>query len=87
MKIVAKPIDALVVFKGTEKPIPCRFKYKEADETVREVRIGKILVTEEQRIAGQRTFLYECQSEIDGVMKRYQLKYLVQEARWVLYKI
>ncbi|MCQ2561071.1 MAG: hypothetical protein MJ186_03395 [Clostridia bacterium] len=87
MKIVAKPIDTIVVFKCGSKPLPYKFKYREKDETTREIYVGKILVSQEQRIAGQRAYVYDCQSEIEGIEKRYQLKYLISDCRWELYKI
>lgn len=87
MKIVAKPIDTIVVFKNGSKPLPYKFKYREADESSREIYVGKILLSQEQRIAGQRAYVYDCQSLIEGIEKRYQLKYLISECRWELYKI
>ncbi len=87
MKIVSQPIDAVVIFRGTARPVPFRFRYAEPDGSVSVITVGKILSTEERRTAGQRSYLYDCQSEIDGIERRYQLKFLLQEARWVLYKI
>jgi hypothetical protein len=87
VKIVARPIDVIAVFKGGERPIPYKFRYTESDGRSSDVKIDRILVSDEQRVAGQRSFIYECQSEIDGCEKRYQLKYLIPEARWLLYKI
>ncbi len=87
MKLVSKPIDAVVVFSGTKKPVPYRFKYVEQDGSRTEVRVDKIISSEETRPAGRRTYVYECQSLIRGVERRYQLKYVLEEARWELYKI
>lgn len=87
MKIVAKPVDAVAVFKRTGRPLPYKFRFREEDGTDREVQVERIFLVEERRIAGIRTLLYDCQSAVGGVQRRYQLKYLIQDCRWELYKI
>ena len=87
MKIVAESIDALVLFKGKEKPMPYRFKYIDSDGTRKEIRVDKILHTEETKLAGVRAYIYSCQSLIGNEEKRYELKYNVADCCWELYKI
>lgn len=87
MKIVAEPIDALVLFKSKEKPMPYRFKFTDKEGVRMEVKIDKILYTEENKLAGVRAFIYNCQSRIGNEEKRYELKYIVADCRWEIYKI
>lgn len=87
MKIIAKPVDAVAVFKGAGRPLPYKFRYEDEDGGQTEVRVEQIFLVEERRIAGIPTLVYDCQSFVNGVQKRYQLKYLVQECRWELYKM
>ena len=87
MKIIAKPIDALVMFKGKETPQPYKFRYQEENGAYREIRIDKVLQTEETKVAGIRALIYRCQSEIEGTVILYELKYLIAEYRWEIYKI
>ena len=87
MKIVSKPIDAIVVFRGKNKPQPYKFRYTESNGESREIVVEKILLSYEQKLAGIKTLVYECQSDIDDYERRYQLKYLISECRWELYKI
>ena len=87
MKIVAEPIDALVLFKGKEKPMPYRFKYIDSLGICREIKIDRILYSEESKLAGVRAFIYSCQSLIENEQKRYELKYIIGEYRWELYKM
>lgn len=86
MRILAEPIDAIVKFKGGEKPRPYKFRYL-SDDTYHEVKVDKIIMVEEARIAGIRSFKYLCQSEIEGTVKLYELKYLIEDCRWELYKM
>ena len=87
MKVVSRPIDAIVVFKGSEKPLPYKFRYTDKDGNSMDVRVGRILIAEKQKIAGRNMFLYDCQSDIEGMQRRYQIKYYVDDQRWELYKI
>jgi hypothetical protein len=87
VRIVAKSVDAVAVFRGTNRPLPYKFRFREEDGTEKEVLVERIFLVEERRIAGIRTLLYDCQSAVDGVQRRYQLKYLIQDCRWELYKI
>ena len=87
MKVVAKPIDAIVVFRGRGKPLPYKFRYTESDGERREIIVDRIILVDEQRIAGSRSLVYDCQSDIDDHERRYQLKYIVNDCRWELYKI
>ena len=87
MKILAEPIDAIVRFKNKDKPMPYKFRYKDREEVFHEVKIDKILMVEEMKMAGMRAFIYLCQSELEGMTKLYELKYLISDCRWELYKM
>lgn len=87
MKILAEPIEAAVWFKSKEKPHPVKFRYCDREGLTRRVNVDKVISVEEVKMAGIRAFVYRCQSEIDGTMKVYELKYLVSDCRWELYKM
>ena len=87
MKILAEPIEAIVKFKTKEKPMPYKFRYADKEQLYQEIKIDKILMVEETKMAGIRAFVYRCQSEMNGSMKIYELKYLVSDCRWELYKM
>ena len=91
MKIVAKPIKTLAVFQYDDgTPMPYRFKIKGAGGEPEEeitVTVGSVLRTDRTRIAGKESIVYHCQSIIGDVEKRYELKYIIPECRWVLYKM
>lgn len=87
MRILAEPVEAIVKFRTKEKPIPYKFRYADKEAMYHEVRVDKILMVEKTKTAGIRGFVYRCQSEINGTMKLYELKYLVSDCRWELYKM
>ena len=86
MKILAQPIDAVAVFAREKPPMPYKFKYVHGDEKC-EIRVDKVLHIENRRIAGIPAIVYSCQSVVDGLEKRYELKYLPSSCRWELYKM
>lgn len=88
MKIVAKPIKTMVVFEYEGKmPIPYKFKFQQDDGSEKIIQIDKRITSYTQRIAGIDTIIYECQSVIDGIEKRYKLKYILSQCKWQLYAI
>ncbi|MFA5638022.1 MAG: hypothetical protein WCY49_00905 [Anaerovoracaceae bacterium] len=87
MKILAEPIDALVFFHKGKIPTPYKFKYVTVPGERETVYVDKILEVDEQKIAGIRSFVYKCQSIIGEEIKRYELKYIIEEYRWELYKM
>lgn len=88
MKIVAKPIKTMVVFEYEGKmPIPYKFKFQQDDGSEKIIQIDKRITSYTQRIAGIDTIIYECQSVIDGIEKRYKLKYILPQCKWQLYAI
>ena len=88
MKIVAKPIKTMVVFEYEGKmPIPYKFKLQLDDGEEKTIWIDNRITSYRQKIAGIDTVIYECQSVIDGIEKRYKLKYILSDCRWPLYAI
>ena len=87
MKILARPVQAIAVFKESKYPMPYRFKYEETDGSMRDVTVDRIYFINEQKIAGIWSYVYRCQSVMDGQELVYELKYLLDEARWQLYKM
>ena len=78
----------MVVFEYEGKmPIPYKFKFQQDDGSEKIIRIDKRITSYKQRIAGIDTIIYECQSVIDGIEKRYKLKYILSQCKWQLYAI
>ena len=88
MKVVSRPIDAIVVFKSREHPLPYKFRFTDSGTGEQKIiYIDKILFVDERVLAGVNMIVYECQSKLDDTDIRYQLKYFVQSCSWELYKI
>jgi hypothetical protein len=87
LKIIAEPIDALVMFRHKDNPKPYKFRYRDGVSEIHEVKIDKIRQVDETRLCGVRALVYLCQSQINGIDMLYELKYIIDEYRWELYKM
>lgn len=92
MKIVACPIKVLALFdsvtddEGNRNPIPYQFRIKEESGEEILIKVEKRFPPKKSKVGGVESIIYPCQSIIDGVEKRYELKYLVARRTWQLYK-
>lgn len=86
MKILMKPIEMIAWFtlEGIPNPLRYRIISKNTPNTV--VKIDRIVARSEEKIAGNRMFVFRCQSEINGLLKQFELKYELNSCKWYLYK-
>nr|WP_088227765.1 hypothetical protein [Desulfosporosinus sp. FKB] len=82
MKIYATPISVLVWSELNGRPHPVRFKIND-----KELKIEQVISTEEEKIAGNWMLLFKCQSEINGELRRFELKYELNTCKWMLWKM
>ena len=87
MKLLAKPIDAVVVFVDRERPRPFKFKYTDDAGDEKVIKIDKVISVSEQDLPGAKSLIFECQSRRGSDDYRYQLRYSMDSCRWLLYKI
>ena len=82
MKTLMQLIETIAWFDipGTLRPI--RFRHQGNVVTVEQ-----IIRISEEKLAGNRMKIYECQSEIHGQIKRFELKFEMNTCKWFLYKI
>ena len=86
MKVVAKDVEMIAWFKKPEIPIPIKFMiYDKYEKKI--IKVNKIIHTEEEKLAGNKMYIYRCQSLIKNQEIIYELKYEVSHCRWYLFKI
>lgn len=85
MKIVAKEIEMICYF-NKEGVKPLKFKYLEED-SYKVIKVDRVISRDNEKLCGNIALIFDCQSVIDGIEKLYQLKYLVSDMKWLLYKI
>lgn len=82
MRVVMAPIEMIAWFDLPGTPRPIRFRHEG-----NVVKVEQIIKMSEEKFAGNRMKTYECQSEIGGILKRFQLKFELNTCKWFLYKI
>lgn len=85
MKVVNMPIDVLTWTDKDGNIHPIRFRITEEDE-YKVIKV-KVLSSEKIKQAGQYIIIYKCQSIIDYIEKVFELRYIVMEHKWVLWKV
>lgn len=82
MKIIAAPVEMVAKFKINGNPKPARFAYNG-----KVIDVQQILSVTEEKLAGNRMKIFVCQSQIDGELRKFELKYELQTMKWILWKM
>ena len=82
MKILSTPITVLAHFEENGTPHPLRFTLND-----KEIKIEQVVSVTEEKLAGNRQLLFRCQSEIDGAMKLFEIKFELGTCKWFLWKV
>ena len=85
MKVVAKDIEMICHF-SKQGITPLKFKMQEVDN-YKVIKVDKVISKSSEKLCGNIALIFDCQSVIDGVEKLYQLKYIVSDMKWILFKI
>ncbi|HWJ02683.1 MAG TPA: hypothetical protein VNU93_03320 [Verrucomicrobiae bacterium] len=82
MKVLMKPVEMVAWFDLEGLPRPVRFRI---DGEV--IKVEQVCTLTEEKLAGNKTKIFRCQSQIGGLLKQFELKYELQTCKWFLYKI
>ncbi|WP_242832497.1 hypothetical protein [Desulfosporosinus orientis] len=77
-----KPVEMIAWFTqdGIPNPIRCRLGDKV-------IRVQQVTSISEEKLAGNRMFIYRCQTEINGKLIPFELKFELQTCKWFLFKM
>ena len=82
MKILSAPISVLAHFETDGTPHLIRFKL--ADETI---KIEQVVSVTEEKLAGNKMLIFRCQSEFDGELRLFEVKFEVGICKCFLWKM
>ena len=82
-----QPIEMIAWFTLDGTPNPIRYKMTSNDASNIVVKVDRVVTRSEEKLAGNRMFIFRCQSEINGLLKLFELKYELNTCKWYLYKI
>jgi len=66
---------------------PLKFQLKSKDEGRITVKVDNVILRNEEKLAGNKMLIYRCQSQINGMLRIFELKYEVSTCKWYLYKM
>jgi hypothetical protein len=87
MKILAQPIEMISYTDNKGDVRPLRFRLVNEDESVKVIKIDKVIVKETEKLAGNNMLVFKCQSLIDNVERLFELKYELSTCKWMLFKV
>lgn len=87
MKVVNMPIEMIAWFTDAGNINPIKFRVLSQGKQNKTVKVDKIITKSQEKLAGNRMTVFQCQSIIDGVERKYEVKYEIDTCKWVLFKI
>jgi len=87
MKIVAKYIEVISSTDLSGIITPLRLRLIKDDESLQVIKVDRVITRAQEKLAGNRMIVFQCQSIIGNVEKRYELKYELSTCKWMLWKI
>ncbi|HHV95408.1 MAG TPA: hypothetical protein GXX37_02865 [Clostridiaceae bacterium] len=87
MKTYMKTVKMLSVTEENGMQTPLKFQLKNEDGGRITVKVDNVIFRNEEKLAGNKMLVYRCQSQINGVLKVFELKYEVSTCKWYLYKM
>jgi len=82
-----KTVKMLSVTEENGMQTPLKFQLKNEDGGRITVKVDNVIFRNEEKLAGNKMLVYRCQSQINGVLKVFELKYEVSTCKWYLYKM
>ncbi|HNR05132.1 MAG TPA: hypothetical protein PKW47_10920 [Bacillota bacterium] len=87
MKMLRKPVEAIVLFDLEGNPVPVRFRYLDDSSELITVKVDRVIKRELDKFAGNRMLKFTCQTRIGNQIKPFELRFEIDTSKWYLYKI
>lgn len=87
MKVYAKPIEMVSYTKINGEIHPIRFRMQLEDESVKVIKVDRIITKSDEKLAGNNMIIFRCQSVINGVQTLFEIKYELSTCKWMLFKM
>ena len=87
MKVVNKPVEMICKINREGQIMPVKFRLIGEEESWVEIKVDQVITKQLNKLAGNRIWVYDCQSVINSTIKTYQLRYEIDTCRWQLFKM
>lgn len=85
MKLVAEWVDCIAWFNKDGIPTPIKFKITEDEDYV--IKVDKVIDRRKEKLAGIPMFVYNCIGIINGLEKCFELKFDIENCKWMLWRM
>lgn len=85
MKLINKPVEMIAYHTKDGIPTPVKFKILEDDTVI--IKVGRIIESHQKKLNSKKMLVFICESIIDDIEKRYELRMDSDTLRWTLYKM
>lgn len=87
MKVINKDIEMWCLFDTTGLPEPKKFRITNEDGQQQVIKIERIVKRDLEKLAGNRMFIYTCQSTINDEQRLLTIKYEIDTCKWFIFKM
>lgn len=87
MNVINKNIEMISVFTPEGEPKPIRFRVSNEMEELQVYKIEKIISKGMQVINKQSIWIFNCLIIMNGLQRLCEIRYILAETKWILYKI
>ena len=86
MKIVSQDVEMVAYFKKDGNISPIKFRLEE-ESKYQVIKIGRVICSELTKLCGNKVWTFTCSANIDNIEKIFEIKYFLNDCKWLLYKI
>jgi len=86
MKVINKPIEMISYHTTAGEITPLRFRMIDGDDTC-VIKVNHVLDQAREKSLGREVVRFTCVSTVDGIEKRYELRFYPANTLWKLYKM
>ena len=87
MKVIKRPIEMIAKFSQDGTPTPVKFRIINEEESWTEIKVERVTTREQEKLAGNKMLIFNCQSCLNNQSVLYQIKYEIDTCRWILHKM
>ena len=67
--------------------VPVKFRMQKNDESWVVIKVDRVITKELEKLAGNKMWVFTCESIVGDMQRVYQLKYELDTCKWMLFKI
>lgn len=87
MRVYMKPVKMIALSEENGVITPLRFQMTSQESEQITVKVDNVVFRDEEKLAGNKMFIFRCQSIVNDTLKMFELKYEIGTCKWYLYKM